>query len=162
MILLVTAASNAQSCAGAVERATGERVQLASSLKQATSQLRSAEFSAVVADQALLDCNVASADLFWKMAGTAIPVFANFAISGEERVVREVKSALLRRDKEKLLAVRAAEAALRSELNGAVTGILLSSELALAQPELPPAVIKKLRSVYDLALQMKSRLEAVA
>jgi hypothetical protein len=57
--------------------------------------------------------------------------------------------------------MRVAQAALRNELTGAISGILLSSELALAQPALPTSVMDKLKSVYQLALQIKSRLGSV-
>src|SRR5882724_8872141 len=81
--------------------------------------------------------NPAASDALWKNAGTAIPVFVNFAITGSGRIVRDLRAALTRRQREQLLATRAAQAALRNELTGAISGILLSSELALAQPAVP-------------------------
>jgi hypothetical protein len=162
MILLISAAKNAANCVSAVEKNTGERVHLVANLPTGAAMLRRDEFSAVVVDQAFVDLNPVSADVLWKHTGTAIPVFVNFAISGAERLVRDVLAALSRREKERVLATKAAEAVLRSELNGAVTGILLSSELALAVPALPPGVLNKLQSVHELALQMRSRLGNVA
>jgi hypothetical protein len=162
MILLISAAKNAANCVSAVEKSTGERVHLVPTLSAGTGMLRTNEFNAVVVDQAFLDLNPISADVLWKHTGTAIPIFVNFAISGAERLVRDVRAALSRREMERLLAAKAAEAALRNELNGAVTGILLSSELALAQPALPPGVITKLQSVHELALQIRTRLGSVA
>ncbi len=50
----------------------------------------------------------------------------NFAISSIERLVRDVRAALRRRQRELQAATRKAESALRSELNEALTGILLS------------------------------------
>jgi hypothetical protein len=162
MILLISAAKNAASCVSAVEKNTGERVQLVQSLSAGAAMLLGGEFSAVVVDQAFVDLNPISADVLWKHTGTAIPVFVNFAISGAERLVRDVLAALSRREKERVLAAKAAETALRSELNGAVTGILLSSELALALPSLPVGVVNKLQSVHELALQIRTRLGNVA
>jgi hypothetical protein len=162
MILLISAAKNAATCVSAVEKNTGERVQLVTSLAAGASVLRTSEFSAVVVDQAFVDLNPVSADVLWKHTGTAIPVFVNFAISGAERLVRDVRAALSRREKERILATNAVEAVVRSELNGAVTGILLSSELALALPALPEGVVDKLQSVHELALQMRTRLGNVA
>jgi hypothetical protein len=91
-----------------------------------------------------------------------MPVFVNFAICGVDRVVRDVRSALQRRDEERARAVREAEAHLRSELTEALTGILLSSQLALEAPALPAAVQARLRSVYQLAMSMRQRLNSVA
>ncbi|HUS20008.1 MAG TPA: hypothetical protein VMZ25_10195, partial [Terriglobales bacterium] len=125
-------------------------------------QLQSQEFTAVVLDQALVDRSAGSMDMMWKRAGGAIVVTVSFGISGADRVVREVQAALRRREKERASARTAAVAGLRSELTGAVTGILLSSELALAQPELPAVVVSKLRSVHELAMQMKEQLGPAA
>lgn len=158
MIIIASAAANARECALALEKQTGERSMFCSSLRECAQKLQSQEFTAVVLDQALVDSSSGSLDMMWKRAGGAIVVTVNLAISGAERVVREVQAALRRREKEGTAARRAAESRLRSELTGAVTGILLSSELALAQPELPAVVVGKLRSVHALALQMRATL----
>jgi hypothetical protein len=162
MVLLISAARNAAECAAAIEKDLGESVELISAISQSAAKLRSAEYAAIVVDQSMVDAHPASADTLWKHAGTAIPIFISFAISGVERIVRDVRSALTRRRQEQLLAARAAQAALRNELAGAVSGILLSSELALAQPALPASIADKLRSVHELALQIQSRLGSAA
>lgn len=158
MIIIASAATNARECALALEKHTGERSVFCSSLRECAHKLQTQEFTAVVLDQALVDASSGSMDMMWKRAGGAIVVTVNLAISGAERMVREVRAALRRREKEGTAARRAAEARLRSELTGAVTGILLSSELALALPELPAVVAHKLRSMHQLAMQMKATL----
>jgi hypothetical protein len=50
---------------------------------------------------------------------------------------------------------------LRSEIRDAVTGILLSTELAMRTPEVPAEAIEKLASVCQLASNIRSRLESV-
>ena len=162
MVLLITTAKNTAECVAGIERELGEQVELAGTIQQGAARLKAAEFTAMVVDQSLVDMNPAVSEGLWKHAGTAIPVFTNFAISSADRIIRDLRAALIRRQKEQLLATRAAQAALRNELTGAVAGILLSSELALAQPDLPLAISDKLRSVYDLALQLKSRLGSPA
>jgi hypothetical protein len=57
--------------------------------------------------------------------------------------------------------MRAAESLLRSELRGAVTGILLSTELVLDSQELPFEAEEKLKLVCQLATQIRGRLETV-
>lgn len=158
MILLISNASSAAGCAASIEKTLGHAVEVVRTIAQGTTNLRNAEYSAVIVDQAFLDMHPVAAEGLWTHSGMAIPVFVNFAISGTERIIRDIRSALDRRQKEQWNAARAAEAALRNELTGAVTGILLSSELALAQPALPPAVISKLRSVHELAMQIQTRL----
>lgn len=162
MILLITVSGRGEDCARDVARATGEETRVAASLRKAGALLRAHEFSAVVVDQTVLDAEPAAVDSCLQAAGTAIPIFVNFAISRTERVVSDVRAGLVRRERERTLAMRDAESRLRSELNGAVTGILLSSELALAQPALPAAVEDKLKSVYELASQMRSRLKTAS
>ena len=70
-------------------------------------------------------------------AGIALPVYINLAISGADRVVREVRLALRRHREERLVAMRSAATLLRTELRGAVAGILLSTELAMKNPSMP-------------------------
>src|SRR5438067_391904 len=145
MFLLISASKNSAECLATIEREMGEMAEHVSTIPQATARLRAAEFAAIVVDQSLVDVNPAASDVLWRNAGTAIPILVNFAISGAERIVRDLRAALIRRQREQLIAARAAQAALRNELTGAVSGILLSSELVLAQPALPANVVDKLR-----------------
>jgi hypothetical protein len=159
MILLITSSSKAQQCACALEQGTGERTQHMATLKAAVKALRDREFDAVVIEQTLVDADPADAEVVLAESGAAIPVVVNFALSNSERLVADVRTALRRRERERAQACREAEAALRSELSEAVTGILLSSQLALATPEVPPAAQVRIRSVYQLAMSMRARLE---
>lgn len=162
MTLLVVSSAPPEECARAIEQATGEKVEAVRTLSRATAMLRGHEYNAVVIEQAAAEGDGSGVDALLSAAAPAIPVFVNLAISGAPRVAREVRIALQRREQEHRVARRAAETALRSELNEAVTGILLSSQLALAVPELPPAAEAKLRSVYHLAMSIRSRLEQPA
>ncbi len=162
MILLITTSTRAQECAAALERETSERTQVCPRLSQAARTLRSTECTALVIDQNLMEADPAAADVVLKEAATAIPVFVNFAICGLDRVVRDVRAALQRRQGERIRAVREAEANLRSQLTEALTGILLSSQLAMEVPAVPAAAQARLRSVYQLAMSMRQRLEPAA
>jgi hypothetical protein len=90
-----------------------------------------------------------------------VPVYVNLSISNSDRVMREVRQALRRHGEARLIAIRAAESLLRCEIRDAITGILLSTELALKTPELPEEAGDKMRSVCHLASQIRSRLETV-
>jgi hypothetical protein len=59
-----------------------------------------------------------------------------------------------------VIAHEEAENWFRGQLNEALTGILLSSQLALRVPTLPQAAEAKMRSVYQLAMEMRSRLDS--
>ena len=124
--------------------------------------LRSTDCTALVIDQNLAEADPAATDVVLKEAETAIPVFINFAICGLDRVVRDVRAALQRRQEERIRAIREAEANLRSQLTEALTGILLSSQLAMEVPAVPAAAQARLRSVYQLAMSMRQRLEPAA
>lgn len=158
MILLITPSSRAQECAAAIQEATGENAECVESVRRASKLLRSGEYSAVVVDQYLTECDPDSTEVLLQHCGTAVPVYVNLAISGSERVVRELKQALRRSQKERQAARREAELALRNELKDNLTALLLSCELALAVPQLPAAAQAKIRSACDLAQDIRSRL----
>jgi hypothetical protein len=93
-----------------------------------------------------------------KVMGSAVPVYVNLAITGTTRMVRELRSALQRRKRE-LLAVRNdAEQTLRHELKDALTALLLSCEMALQVPELPPQAETKMQMVDALAREVSAKL----
>lgn len=138
--------------------ATGEDVQVAATLHVASDRLKEQEYSVVVIDQLCAESEPEDADAVVQSLGMAMPLFMNFAISGIDRVVRELRSALQRRQREVLQARQGAEEALRNELKGTVTALLLSCELALQVPGLPPAAEVKLHAVDELAREMRGKL----
>jgi hypothetical protein len=159
MILLVTASARAGECAAALHDSTGERVEVAESLPRAASLLRSERYLAVVLDQHLLETEPSEAATTFEHMGTAIVVQVNLAISGMERLVREVRGAVRRREREEVRARQAALDKLHSELNSTVTALLLSSELALGTRGLPAEAAEKLQSVHALVQKLRRQLE---
>ena len=83
----------------------------------------------------------------------------NLAITGMDRLAREVQAATERRQREETQARHAAIGQLQSELNGTVTALLLSVELARETPGLPLGATEKLQSVYELIKKLKWQLE---
>lgn len=158
MVLLVTSCGRNKECGDAIRGLTGEQVRCARDLRQAGDELRRAEFSVVAVDQHLWDMDARSADSVVLACGTAVLVLISPAVAGVERIAREVSAALRRRQGELRRAREDAEASLRTELKEAVTGILLCSELALANPEMPGTAAAKIRSVYELAMSIRERL----
>ena len=147
-----------QECAAALGEEIGEAIQTASSLRQAVNRLRSEEFEAVVIDQFLLEVEADETDLVLHHAGSAIPIFVNFAISGVPRLAREVRTALCRRRREEQVARKAAEESLRNEFKGTLTALLLSCEMALEAPDLPSVAVDKIKTVYEIGREMRLRL----
>ncbi len=158
MILLVTPSVRAQECVQAIQQVTTETVQVAATLQQAGEKLRNQDYVGVVLDQSLVEAEPDASELALQHVGSAVLLQMNFAISGVERVVRELRVALNRRKREALAARREAEQVLRSELKGTVTALLLSCEMALGVPNLPLNAENKLRAVYDLAREMRVKI----
>lgn len=159
MILLVTPCQRAAECAEALKENTGEEVVVADSLHRAATLLRAEAYRAVVFDQQLLEAEPHEVETAMQHLGTAIPVQINFAVSGVERVVREVRGALRRRTREQAAARQAAAGLLRSELNGTVTALLLQCELARETPGISPAAAEKLQTAYNLVQKLRAQLE---
>jgi hypothetical protein len=160
MILLVTPNLRAEDCAAALSEATGEKIALADSLRRATTLLRADSYLSVVLDQYLLEAEPAETETLMQHIGDAIPVQVNLAICGLDRLVREVRAAMQRRQREEVAARRGAEKSLHSELNSTVTALLLTCELALSTPDLPPAVLEKLRSAHALVEKLRNQLQS--
>src|SRR3954447_15461821 len=135
MILLITPSAKVQECTKVLEEATSESMQVAPTLRQAALQLRSEEYSVVVLDQFLVEAEPEESDLVLQHMGPAVPVYANFAISGIERIGRELRAALNRQKREIVVARNSAEQTLRNELKGTLTALMLSCGLALQAPD---------------------------
>jgi len=157
-ILIVTGIEGARNCAAVVGAQLGMEVEIAEGRKTALAALRRREFLAVVVDETIAECDPAAAESIWERAGLAIPLQINFALSGAARLIREIRSALHRREREQALARRAAAAAIETELKTTVAGLLLHSQLALSGSDASSPVAEKLRTVADLAGNLRRQL----
>jgi hypothetical protein len=160
MILLITPSARGQECAATIKDATGEETHWAENLSQAVGRLREQSYSAVVLDEFLLENEPSESDQVLEHQGTAFPVYVNFAVSGMERLLREVRSALHRRKREETQARRSVEQQLRSEVCESLTAMLLTCELAMAVPEVPVSAAEKIHLIDTLARDMRIRLGA--
>jgi hypothetical protein len=158
-ILMVTGIEGARNCAAAVGAQLGMEVEVVEGRKAALAALRR-EFSAVVVDETMAECDPAAAETIWEHAGLAIPLQINFALSGAARLIREIRAALHRREREQALARRAAAAAIEAELKGTVAGLLLHSQLALNGSEVTSPIADRLRMVASLAGNLRQQLSA--
>jgi DNA-binding NtrC family response regulator len=156
-ILMVTGIEGARNCAEAVATQLGMEVEVAEGRKAALAALRSKEFDAVLVDETLAECDPAAAEAIWARSGLAIPLQINFALSGAARLIREIRAAMHRREREQILARRAAVVAIESEMKTTIAGLLLHSQLALSG-EVPAPVADKLRVVADLAGTLRQQL----
>jgi CheY-like chemotaxis protein len=161
-ILIVTGIEGARNCASVVSQQLGMEVEVAESRKTALAMLRKKEFAVVVLDESVAECDPPAAEAIWDRTGLAIPLQINFALSGASRIIREVRAALHRREREQAIARRAAAGAIEAEVRSTLAGLLLHSQLALSVSETPTLVAEKLRVVADLANNLRQQLAAPA
>jgi hypothetical protein len=157
-ILIVTGMEGAENCAAALTRLVGLECEAAQGRKAAISALKRNQYAVLVVDEGILDSDPAGSELIWEQAGLAIPVQVNFALAGAQRLAREIRLALHRRERERVLAHEAAAAAIETELKTTVAGLLLHSQLALQDHEISPPLKEKLRLVADLAGSLREQL----
>ena len=157
-VLLVTMMSGAENCAAAVGRQLGLTVEVAENRRVALAALRRREYAVLVLDESLVEADPAGAEVLWQHAGMAVPIQVNLGISGCNRVLREVRAALQRRERELSLAMRAAVQIMEGEMNTTLTGLLLQTQLALEDPMLTPGTAVKLRQAVELAGVLREQL----
>jgi hypothetical protein len=159
MILLITPSARGQQCSDSLHVATGEQTNWAQSLHDASIRLREQTFSAAVIDQFLLENEPEESERLMEHLGTAFPVYINFGVTGMERLMREVRSALYRRKREETAARRAVLEQMRCEMRETLTALLLSCELAMSVPDVPSLAVEKIRSIDNLARELRMRLQ---
>ena len=158
-ILMVSAITGAENCAAVLSKQFGMLVETAASRKEALAALRRKEYSILVIDESLVESRGDGSDSLLKHSGLAIPLEMNFAISGCGRLVREVRAALSRRDREREVAHSAAATFIESELREAVAGLLLQAQLALVEPGISPQLLERLQLILELAVGLRKKLE---
>ncbi len=160
MILLISCSESGRECRNALQNGTGERVHLVETFSQAGTVLKERKYSVMVIDYEMARADPEGHSFVVHANPAAFPVYVKLGASSPERVVSEVRSSLRRRHSEHAAAIRIAMSELRGELRTAVTGILLSSELAMSVPELPRSAHVKIKFVHDLAQGIQRQLEA--
>jgi len=160
-ILIVSGIEGVRNCAETVSRQRETNVEFAEGRRGALEFLRRKEFVVVVVDEILAECDPPGADAIWERSRLAIPLQINFALAGTARIIREIRAALHRRQKEQEAARLAAREDIGAELRNTVTGLLLQSQLALSAEGIPGHVVQKLRVVEDLAGKLCRQLTAL-
>ncbi|MGH9493983.1 MAG: hypothetical protein ACRD3B_03215 [Candidatus Sulfotelmatobacter sp.] len=160
MILLITPSGSGGQSIEALRGATNLEVHWAQTPQQAVAHLREQTYSAAVIDEFLLETEPDESDLMLQHLGTSFPVYINFGVTGVERLVREVRSALHRRKREESSARRAVAEQMQSEMRETLTALLLSCELAMEVPNVPVPAADRIRAIDGFARELRVRLEA--
>jgi hypothetical protein len=158
-VLLLASEAAAEPAADALRRELDAYVELQPTLRAGLAALRRRDFSLVLLDEALAAAEpAAEADTVDRLyqAGGAPLIELNLAICSAPRIVRQVRAALTRRNRDLALARTAAASLLHVELNQTLSGLLLESELALRDAS--PAQAPKLRELVQLACHLRDRL----
>jgi len=157
-LLLIAPQSAAQPIAEALRSELHAEVETTASRRAALTFLRRKDFALILIDESLASADSATTDLLYQNSGSALILELNLALSSAARVVRQARSALARRTQELSKAHTAAASALQSELNTALAGVLLESELALRDAS--PIQAPRLRHLVQLAGDLRDRLRA--
>jgi len=158
-VLVISALSGAENCAAAIMQRMGLDVEVVPGRREAVEALRTGVYAAVIVDDGLAEGDPRGAEVLWKMAGMAIPMQVNFALTGSARLVRDLRAALARREQEQGAAHRAALRAVESELRNTISGLLLHTQLALRDGPPTPQLEQRLRLMAELAANLKQRLD---
>ena|SRR6478672_11608933 len=159
MLLVITPSAKARGSIQAIQEVTSEETHVVATSSQALARLRAREYVAVLIDQAFLETEPVESDMVLEHIGKAVPVHVNFAINGADRVSRELRVAMLRHKKQVQLVQQEVQEAMRNELKSTITALLLSCEMALQLPNLPSGAESRMRTVRDLAQEMRLKLE---
>ncbi|HLH08662.1 MAG TPA: hypothetical protein VKW78_15595 [Terriglobales bacterium] len=159
MILIVTPSTSGPQCAELIGKALNQPAKLVTSLRQAIASIRNEEYRVVVMDEDLFETSPTTAAGITELSEGAVMVFLNFGIASSDRVVREVKAAICRRERDEATARHSAALQLQGELGNDLTGILVSAQAALKVPDLPPAVQERLSKLYEIARKLQLRLQ---
>jgi hypothetical protein len=114
---------------------------------------------AVVADENLLECTPGNADAPLQRIQSKTPIFLDMDCIRAERISKFVTWVARRRGLEYKAAREPASAELQSELKSEVTGLLITSELALKAPSVSAQLIEKLVAGLESAKRMRAKLE---
>jgi hypothetical protein len=159
MILLITPQSKGPEFSEALYAATSQETHWAQNLQEAATRLREQAYSAAVIDQFVLETEPEESDQVLEHLGTAYPVYVNFTLTGMDRLLREVRFALHRRKPEESVARRAVAEQMNCEMRETLTAMLLSCELAMSVPNMPMLAAEKIRTIDNLARELRLRLE---
>ena len=158
-LLMITSIAGATNCASGLGAQLGATVDTVATRRDAIAALRGQEYTAVIIDEAMAESDPQGAELLRRYSGAAVVLEVNFAISGVARLARQLRAEIQRREQQHELAMRRACSAIESELKASITGLLLQSQLALAEPSLSPQLSTRLHNMVLIAGNLRHRLE---
>ena len=158
MILLVTPAQSAPDCAHALDQAVGEAVTISRDFSEALTHVRTSAFSMVILDRNLLEAERLEASTLWAHMESTTVVELNLALTGVDRLIREVRSTRKCLVHNQAVARENARRMLHGEINQALTGLLLECDLAARIRGLPCSTSERIASIRMVAEKLRQQL----
>lgn len=158
-VLVITMMEGIDTQAAEIAQHLGIRIDHAAGRPAAVRMLERESYSVVVLDQMLADTDPQGAELLWRHSGLAVPLQISLSIAGSQRLERELRVALARRQREQELARLAASADLDAGIKNAVTAFLLEAHLALQEADISPQVENRLRTMAGIADRLRVDLQ---
>lgn len=109
-------------------------------------------------DQGVAEREPGETDQLIRHLGGAVPVFVNFAISGVERILRELRAALNLHARESMLAQEQARVVLWDALKDDITGLLLCCGVILSEQSLSPGLVVRVQTIEAIARRLQEKL----
>ncbi len=157
MILILGRPSLVSTVTKAVVEATGHRAQPVHSVRSAIEQLKKHLFVLVIIDDGLPELDDNNAKLLLTQAGSAIPVFVNFALSRPERVSSQAQLAIRQVQFEEEAVQRIARRQVEAPIRSALTTVILASE-RMSGLQTGPIPEGQLKKVIDAAMRIRTKL----
>jgi len=154
MLLLATNSALAERCALRIESEMNESVQAATSLSRARVLFCSGRFRAIILDECLLQTDPAATESLLESCRGACMIFVNMAISGIDRLSRQVKAVRHEEQLQRQSQI-VATVALRNELKDTMTGLLLALDLACSRQPSDPSLLQVQNLVHKLSTQLE-------
>lgn len=158
-VLIVTMIDGIEVKAAEIAGHLGVAIEVAAGRAAALRLLERKPYSVIVLDQMLAETDPQGADLLWRHSGLAVPLQMSLSIAGNMRLERDLRMALARRQREQELARLAASAEVDAEIKNAVTALLLESQLALQENDIPPPIESRLRTMAGIADRLRADLQ---
>jgi hypothetical protein len=158
MILLVTLAPSAPDCANRIHQSIGKPVTIARGFSDALAHLRTSNCDIVILDQNLLEAETHEVATFWAHLEMATVIELNLALTGPDRLIREVQSARKRWECNQAAARESAKRLLRSEIDQTLTALLLDCALAAEIIGLPSSAAERIASIRIDAEKLRLQL----
>ncbi len=98
--------------------------------------------------------------MLWQNAGVAVPLDVDLRALGSAALVRLLRNVLERRTEMEAHLREDVMRSLSEDLRSTVTGMLLQSDLALRDQNLSPALAARVRSLREMADDLRLRLRA--